>query len=77
MNGGCNHFDSSCNACYIYSRVCVCVCTVSVFVCVYLYVCCVCGLCVCVYPYLTVLNSLGPKFLSLGHFQSIEHLNVP
>ena len=23
------------------------------------------------------LNSLGPKFLSLGHFQSIEHLNIP
>ena len=23
------------------------------------------------------LNSLGPKFISLGHFQSIEHLNIP
>ena len=22
-----------------------------------------------------LINSLGPKFLSLGHFQSIEHLN--
>ena len=22
-------------------------------------------------------NSLGPKFISLGHFQSIEHLNIP
>ena len=22
-------------------------------------------------------NSLGPKFLSLGHFQSIEHLKIP
>ena len=21
--------------------------------------------------------SLGPKFLSLGHFQSLEHLNIP
>ena len=22
-------------------------------------------------------NSLGPKFISLGHFPSIEHLNIP
>ena len=25
----------------------------------------------------SALNSLGPKFISLGHFQSIEHLNIP
>ena len=29
--------------------------------------------CICIVNF----NSLGPKFISLGHFQSIEHLNIP